>query len=210
MNIVVSRFRKNVDWVYRLNGENNVMIYDKENPQNPYNVPLNKGNEASVFLKYVIDNYDNLSEFTFFTHDDEYAWHHTGSIISKFDEAVESGKLYYNINDKCVLGSIKSNKLYPELLEWYNEYIDKYIPLSSIPSDWTVDYRGSAQFLVHKSRILTLPKDFYQDLFTWILTTDMTNTKSGTFMEWCWHIFWDIYPNNTVGGNQGFPSHPIL
>ena len=57
-NIVVSRYNKNVDFVYKINnGKNiNVLIYDKENPNNPLNIPVNKGNEASVYLKYIIDN----------------------------------------------------------------------------------------------------------------------------------------------------------
>ena len=51
---------------------------------------MNKGNEASVYLKYIIDNYDNLPDFTFFIHDEEYAWHHTGSIIDKYTESIMS------------------------------------------------------------------------------------------------------------------------
>ena len=198
INCVVSRFRRNTDWVYKLENISNFMIYDKENPENPYNVPLNKGNEASVYLKYIIDNYDNLPEFTFFIHDEEYAWHHSGSIIDKYNEAVEAtknGELYYNINDKCVLGSIKTNKLYGEVLDWYNKHIEKYIPIDSLPDkDWTVGYRGSAQFLVHKSVITKLPIKFYFDLYVWILTTDITSNKSGMFLEWTWHVFWSIYP----------------
>lgn len=77
------------------------MIYDKENPENPLNVPVNKGNEASIYLKYIIDYYDTLSEFTFFIHDEEYAWHHSGSIIDKFREAIDKKELlYYNVNDR--------------------------------------------------------------------------------------------------------------
>jgi hypothetical protein len=54
-NIVVSRFNKNVDFVYKINNNINVMIYDKENPSNLFNIPINKGQEASVYLKYIID-----------------------------------------------------------------------------------------------------------------------------------------------------------
>lgn len=61
--------------------------------------------------------------------------------------------------------------------------------------DWTVGYTGCAQFMVHKSLITKLPKIFYQDLYNWIITTDLPNSKSGRFMKWTWHIFWDIYPN---------------
>ena len=71
VNIVVSRYKKNVDFVYKINNNNNinVMIYDKENLNNPLNIPVNKGNEASVYLKYIIDYYDKLTDFTFFIHD---------------------------------------------------------------------------------------------------------------------------------------------
>ena len=196
INCVVSRYKKNTNWVYKLKNINKYYIYDKETPENEYNIPVNKGNEASVYLKYIIDNYDNLSDFTFFTHDDEYAWHHSGSIINCFNEAVMSNKLYYNINKRSILGSIISNPWYNDILIWYNDYIEKYIPLNTLPNkDWTQGHIGAAQFLVHKSLITKLPLEFYKNLYNWIITTDMTNDKSGRFLEWTWHIFWDIYPN---------------
>jgi hypothetical protein len=68
--------------------------------------------------------------------------------------------------------------------------------MNTLPQqDWTQGYRGSAQFLVHKSLITNLPLDFYEKLYNWIITTDMTNDKSSRFLEWTWHIFWEIYPN---------------
>jgi len=198
-NVVVSRYNKNVDFVYKIKGNINVLIYDKENPNNPLNIPINKGNEASVYLKYIIDNYDELTDFTFFIHDDEYAWHHTGSIIDKFNEAIASNKLYYNINDRChwsQKNSIESHT-YNDLLEWYNKYIEKYIPIAKVPnnSDFVYNHLGSAQFLVHKTLIRNLPKEFYSDIYDWIITTNLSNFTSGRYLEWTWHIFWSIYPN---------------
>jgi len=196
INCVVSRYKKNVDWAYKLKNINKLYIYDKETPENEYNIPVNKGNEASVYLKYIVDNYDNLADFTFFTHDEEFAWHHSGSIIDRFDEAVMSNKLYYNINDVAVMGNIRYDRLYKEILIWYNNYIEKYIPRNTLPNQsWTLGYRGSAQFLVHKSIITKLPLEFYENLYNWIITTDMPNEKSGRFLEWTWHLFWGIYPN---------------
>jgi hypothetical protein len=201
INCVISRYNRDVDWVHKFETDNiiNIFIYDKETPENLYNVPVNKGQEATVYLKYIIDNYENLPQFTFFMHDEEYSWHHSGSIVDKYNEAVKemlNGNLYYNINDRCILGSIVTNEWYDEILGWYNKYIEKYIPMNSLPNkDWTLGYRGSAQFLVHKSLILNLPKQFYEDLYNWLITTDLTNYKTSRFMEWTWHIFWVIYPN---------------
>lgn len=201
INIVVSRYNKNVDFAYKINNGNNinVLIYDKENPNNPLNIPVNKGNEASVYLKYIIDNYDNLTDFTFFIHDEEYAWHHTGSIIDKYTESIMSNKLYFNINDRCNWNkrNLIDKYTYNKLLEWYSEYIEKYIPISKVPnnSDFIYGFFGSAQFLVHKDLIKNLPKEFYKKIYDWIITTDLPNSISGRYLEWTWHILWYIYPN---------------
>jgi hypothetical protein len=199
-NIVVSRYNRNVDFVYRINNNKNIniLIYDKENPTNPYNVPVNRGQEASVYLKYIADYYDQLPDYTFFIHDEEYAWHHSGSIIDKYQEAITSNKKYYNINDRCQWNTrnmIDSN-LYKELLQWYNEYIERYIPIERVPNnkDFIYGYVGSAQFLVHKNIIRILPKEFYEKLYNWIITTDISSYKTSRFLEWTWHIFWEIYP----------------
>jgi len=198
INCVVSRYKKNVDWVYKLKNVK-LYIYDKEVPENEYNIPVNKGNEASVYLKYIIDNYDNLSDFTFFIHDEEYAWHHSGSIIDLLDEAVVSNKLYYNINENCinsmndVLICCNKNDWTNDFKNWYNTYIEMYVPFNSL--DLAKIYRNCAQFLVHKSLITKLPLEFYEKLYNWIISTDMANAESGRFLEWTWHIFFDIYPN---------------
>ena len=194
INCVTSRYNRNVEWIYRLKNINKYYVYDKETPENEYNIPVNKGNEASVYLKYIIDNYENLADFTFFTHDEEYAWHHTGSIIDRFDEAVASNEPFYNINDMCNLGSIY-NDWYNDIVSWYKTYIEKYIPMETLPDqDWTIYHRGSAQFLVHKSLITNLPLKFYEDLYDWIINTELENSQSGRYLEWTWHIFWYIYP----------------
>ena len=196
INCVVSRYNKNVDWVYKLDRVDKFFVYDKMKPSNPYNVPVNKGNEASAYLKYIVDHYNDLAEYTFFVHDEEYSWHHSGSIKEQLEEAVASRKLYYNINDKCVLGSILQHPWYNDILNWYDSYVEKYIPITSLPSrDFTENHRGSAQFLVHKSIITSLPLEFYQGLYDWIITTNLDNSKSGRFLEWTWHIFWGIHPN---------------
>ncbi len=199
MNIVVSRYKRDTSWTEKFKEfapDANIMVYDKETPENPYNVPVNKGNEASVYLKYIVDYYDALPEYTFFCHDEEFAWHHSGSIINHFEIALLSGRQYYNVNDKIILGDIRGNDYgYKSILDWYDDFIEEYIPMESLPNpDWTSGYRGSAQFLVHKDIIRCLPKKFYENLYTWITRTTITSAQSGRFLEWTWHLFWYIYP----------------
>ncbi len=206
INVVVSRYNKNTDWTDKLKKFNvNLMIYDKENPNNPYNIPVNKGNEASVYLKYIIDNYDNLTEYTFFCHDEEFSWHHDGSIIDRFEEALQANKLFYNINHYNLEPyhyCVKDKNGYHD---WYNKFIEPYIRFKNLPNkDITWGARGAAQFLLHKSLIQHLPLKFYKDLYDNCIS-DNSNPNVGYFFEWSWHIFWvlspkynlyDYYPNN--------------
>jgi len=198
INIVVSRYKRDTSWLNRIQGDVELFVYDKECPENRLNIPINKGNEASVYLKYIADNYDNLTDYTFFIHDEEYSWHHSGSITDKFKEAI--GKPYYNINDKCLWDMTYMVRRYhpdwlDEFLGWYKEYVEDYVsfPITA-NTDWTYNYRGSAQFMVHRDRIHLLPKIFYRRLYDWILTTNIGSIKSGRFLEWIWHIIWDKNP----------------
>jgi len=219
-DIVVSRWRRNVDWVYSLPfayvevfGEfaepdgpdlkNNVriLIYDKadECPTNPYNVPENKGNEASVYLKYIIDHYDGeegkcgFPDYVFFIHDEEFSWHHPGSLYDRFKEAIVLRQRFFNVND-FLMRSLFGNIYIWEILQWYEKYVEPYIPLDSLPNeDFTIGHKGAAQFMVHKEAILHLPKAFYIDLYDWVMNSGETSFVTGRFLEWTWHIFWDLH-----------------
>jgi hypothetical protein len=203
INIVVSRYKKDTSWTEKFNKyDTNIMIYDKENPNNEYNVPINRGNEASVYLKYIIDNYENLTEYTFFVHDEEYSWHYTGSIIERFLEAfyfaITKKEKFYNINNYCLEPYVTAIDNKKSFHLWYNKFIEPYIPYESIASyDWMLGYKGCAQFLVHKDVILNFPLKFYQDIYNWILYDEEEHVPymSGYYLEWTWHLFWVIYPN---------------
>jgi hypothetical protein len=204
--VVISRHRRNVDFKSKF-CDVEVFVYDKENASNPYNIPFNKGSEASVYLKFIIDHYERLPEYTFFIHDSEYSWHHDGSIVDKYNEAIASNERYVNVNNHSCMMHIDSipKCQYEKLLEWYCEYIEKYIPIEFVPNNhdgFAHGHIGCAQFLVHRDLILNFPKSMYQDIYNWIIEEDVVikeckynqNGIAGNFLEWTWHIFFDIYP----------------
>ena len=196
VTIVISRYEKNTDWIkkFKKYGNLKIIVYDKENDRNIYNIPLNKGNEASVYLKYIIDHYDELLDYTFFVHDEEFSNHHNGSLIDKLIDSIKGNKEYININH-CIMGSIIENDWYSEIMDWYNSFVEKYIPYNKLPNkDWTVGHMGSSQFLVHKKLILNFPKKFYEDIYMWLLVSNYPNSKSSRFLEYTWHLLWQIYP----------------
>jgi len=197
MDIVVSCFTKDVSSFTSRMAERRparVLKYYKEREDEPHNVPVNKGMEASAYLKYILDYYDDLPDRVFFCHDEEYSWHHRGSLVDRMHEATMCSAEFVNVN-KFVLGSIVNNPLYPKIIEWWNRYCKPYVTnMDKYPPDWTYGHLGCAQFLVSSDRIRQYPREFYEGLYEWITTTDLPDSVSGRFMEWTWHVFWGTPP----------------
>lgn len=77
--IVLGRLDKDeekVKWVEsELGNITTKAIYIVDDPKAALHLDKNHGREAMVYLKYIIDNYDNLNDITFFWHSDLKVWH---------------------------------------------------------------------------------------------------------------------------------------
>lgn len=191
--IVVSRYKKNVNWTRQLieNGFR-VIIYDHEKQNNnPYYIKKNKGREASVYLKYIIDYYDHLTPYTIFLQDEEKSWHHQGSIINHVLSQINKSEKFYNFNNRC-LARIKSNKLYPMMEEYFNKYLQSYIGNIEKYGNWTVGYKCCAQFIVNKEYIRKYPFEMYKNMFKYMMNNNKYDEKAkGHMFEWTLHLLFD-------------------
>jgi hypothetical protein len=187
--IVISRYKKDIKWAKSFTDKGYVtLVYDHDESaqSNPYSLNLNKGKEASAYLKYIIDKYDSLPLYSLFIHDKDTSWHHQGSIVKLILDNQGSTKKYYNFNNR-VCSTIK-NGVWKEMKSFYNKFLSKYLGPIEYFGDWTVNHLCCAQFVVHKSKIRQHPKKFYQDLFNWITTTNMDHEITGRLLEWTWRI----------------------
>jgi hypothetical protein len=160
----------------------------------PSGVPPNIGNEGSVYLQYIINNYNNLSDYTFFIHAHRNHWHHKSNI----DDKINSIKLvhnYYNINET------QSDKLYSvyqsgdALGHDYIECIEEFMNYMDFKFDYKNMYcRVSAQFYVKRENIHRHPIDFYIKMYNWIMTTKYS-VRCGYVLEHIWHI---IFTGNII------------
>ena len=194
-DVVVSTFKKNTNWTNKFdNTRYNVIKYTKNihAQPSPTNLTVNKGHEASTYLKHIVENYDSLTEKTVFLHDDEYSWHHSGSIVRLVKTHIGRTD-YFNLNS-FVLGSILRNKHSPIMFEqYYKPYLEPYLGPHEPLGDWTVGKKGCAQYIVHKKHILNKPKVMYEDLLEWILTSRYGESVQcrnieAKFMEWTWDV----------------------
>jgi len=187
--IVVSRFNEKADFLKKINFKK--IIYDKENPLNKYNVEKNKGNEASAYLKYIIEHYDHLSEYTIFLHCHEFSWHHHGSIIDIIHNNKNIHHEFTNLNN-YVLGDMENlDDSMNDIGIYFREYIRPSVGPYSLYPNFTKGVLGCAQFIVHKNNILNHSKLFYQKIYDWLMETPISNYWNGRFLEWTWDLFWN-------------------
>lgn len=200
--IVISHFNEDLGWIENINSNyTDIRIYTKDLNFQLHSSRItaldfineNKGNEASCYLKYIIDNYHNLPDYSIFLHAHEFSPHHIGSINNILNELVGMNSYYFNFNN-YKLGNILTHHLIDHIEKWYSEYLEYELGPASDYGDWTSNHQGCAQFLVHKSLILSRPKEFYQKLYDWLITTELENAWSGRFLEWTWHLIWRQVP----------------
>jgi hypothetical protein len=187
--IIVCRFNEPDDFLKKFNF--NVIVYEKNKPDSTYIVEKNKGNEASAYLKYIVDYYDSLTPYTIFLHCHEYSWHHDGSIVDIVDKNINKQHTLTNLNN-YVLGNIGN------LMDSTNDFaiffaqcISPAVGSYMMYPNFTSGVLGCAQFIVHKDIIHVHSKEFYVSLYKWLMDTPIDNYFNGRFLEWTWDLFWN-------------------
>ena len=184
-NIIISHYNENLDWTknliypYTVISRNNIA---KE-------VAPNKGNEASVYLEYIINNYQNLPDICIFIHGHRNAWHHKENIDEKIN-CMDFSHNYYNINElnlDYLKNHTKSLNALKSFIHIFNNILNKEIIVENIK------YRASAQFYVKRKNILNNSKEQYIKLYNFLMTTNIHSYWSGRFFEYLWHF---IFTNN--------------
>jgi hypothetical protein len=79
IHVVIAHYNEDLSWTKFLKYSYTVISKRGYSPE----TPPNKGNEASSYLQYIIENYDNLSEYTIFVHGHRNDWHHKMNIDEK-------------------------------------------------------------------------------------------------------------------------------
>lgn len=169
----------------------------------------NIANEATSYLWFILNNWDNLPENMIFIHDHNESWHQDGQFTDNINTYIKdfenSGSKYYNFN-KCGDGS----RLYSseKMDEFHNRFWKECMQetFGDIEDSQSTCNKCCAQFIVNKQNVKNKPKEFYQNLYDWMI--DNTNDKNNNFhnpkhlddrtnsvsmgqtLEWTWsHIF---------------------
>lgn len=168
--VVICHFKEDLSWIKDL--KHQYIIYNK-NPQNngKYNFDLpNIGFDAIVYLKFIIDNYDNLPDYVCFSQDNPF--YHCPRFLDRVNnfngekEFHPLGITYYRDVDHVV----KKTK----------EYADSV----GIVCEDPIKFINSAQCIVSKRLIKLKSKEFYQKIKDSIPNQVISETNY--FIEYLW------------------------
>jgi len=172
ITVVVAKYKENTEWVSKVPHKS--IIYSKIEGEPNY-IPICRDSEASTYLTYIIDHYDKLTTWTLFLHGHETHWHHPTSVLRTCEINPDNTKLkFFSVNHNrngVIATSTRIGNLIPHEIpmDAYQEvYVDIFgqdeynaIVNAHFKKEGKIVSQGvthSAQFFVHKERILQRPK----------------------------------------------------
>ena len=169
--IVTAHYKENLEWLKRSNMK--VVVCDKPGadpmpfpPDPKCSLDQNRGREASVFLKYIIENYDNLPKYVAFIHGHEEAWHQSGDLLESIRRAKKEGRPYISLNNRIDLRCDDAPKdvdidpthsvedRHAAFILVMKKWDEIFGPILNIPRPRYFRFQCCAQFIVSRDAIL--------------------------------------------------------
>ena len=169
--VVICHFKENIEWVSEL--RHPYVIYNK-NPENygKHDFDLeNYGFDTIVYLKYIIDNYDDLPDYVCFSQDNPF--YHCPNFLDKVNN-FKGDKSFHPLG-------ITYYRDVENILEATKRYADTV----GINYHEPIKFINSAQCIVSKELIRKRPKEIYEKIKN-TLNTKQIITEVNYFIEYLW------------------------
>lgn len=208
MILVVSHYKEDIDWLNNLQGLD-ACVVSKTNKLASLYTPINKGQEASAYLEFIIKNYDRIAkeDYIIFSHDHRNSWHQSHDMDYVFNhlhikKLKEDNIKYLNICNNNFINITKTQVISTGNISYVSNNTSPFIILNriwiplfqnhlgNIPD--ALEFSPGAQFIVSSDAILQHDIEFYKRLLNWIYyESDWLNTEyrnvSGRVLEWMFH-----------------------
>ncbi|GAM86233.1 hypothetical protein ANO11243_042450 [Dothideomycetidae sp. 11243] len=207
--VLASVKRTNTSWLDTALPSFHHKVYVVDDESAALTVPLNKGNEAMVYLTHIINNYDNLAAVTVFVHADRYQWHNddpdydNARILGRLNTAGVQEQGYVNLRCAWQFGcdtdllplrsrdeyqtALKADANYrPGFEQVYASAFEALMPGRTVPH--FVQVACCAQFAASRDAILSHSKEDYIRYQKWIMDSEYDNGITGRVFEFLWHM----------------------
>ena len=171
--------------------------------------PRNKGREATPYLSYIVENYNNLPDIIVFLHAHEKgypeAWHNDNADYDnvnalrmlRLERVEEQG--YVNLRCQPIPGCPDEIQPFRDPPEGHR--VSEHV----FPAAWqymfgeievprVVGIACCSQFAVSRKQVLARPRNDYLRYLQWVTETELEDAVSGRVMEYLWHIIFGQEP----------------
>jgi hypothetical protein len=219
--VIVNHYDHDISWTEKL--ELPFVVYHKDKPEEePFNA-VNKGKSETNLLKFIFQFYDDLPKNIINVHQYEEKWYHEGSLVDILNDPMLKYKYelsqtpgYYSLNNYPLCDAPKKVKKMVKS-GWWSNTMEKYFGDMEGYGNFTLGKQGGAQFIVGRDRIHSLPKEFYENMYYWIIEnvsdeitvgidpetlcrlaqeTDFdlkSNYYMSRYLEWTWELIFATY-----------------
>ncbi|KAJ3149644.1 hypothetical protein HDU89_003697 [Geranomyces variabilis] len=182
--VVVAQHGEDSEWLPAVR-TSPVIVYEKlgTNRSAEHVVP-NYGNEASTFIKFILDNYDCLPNETVFVHGHWTSWHNPepmDEILNKMSwDRAEFFKMPTAIRGGTEVARIPPDRSVEESVPvelhifWNRWFKQKYGPVPE-----KVEAQCCAQ---------------YKEIYDWLVSEEIESYWSGRALEYSWHVMFGENP----------------
>jgi hypothetical protein len=191
LTIVTSHWKEDLTWL--LKSKFPVVLIDKEgadpSPFVPQHVIPNVGKECTAYLKYIIENYDNLPDYVAFIHGHETSHHqaHDRPLLEVIEGANVEKYGFVPINNAHFPDSFYDDFGKVRMFTFFDRLcmpLKGERPFEGGP--WI--YEIGAQFVVSRERILANPKMLYEGWYHIFMNNLDFSDEFTLILEKCWHV----------------------
>lgn len=178
--LIVAKYKENVDWIYNLKNEFEIVVYNKDNDLSVDNLSFenreyvtngvkwidlpNIGREAQTYLFHIIENYDKIYDLEFFTQGNPFD--HNPDFLNKI-RSVEGSLYYDNLCNERVIQKksdfIESEKDKIHFYYGNQNTLHKEMFKKEVPSLYEIGIRG--MFVSSKKAIQDNDIEIYENCY---------------------------------------------
>lgn len=188
VHVVAAHYNEEVEWIKNLRYPCDVVSVAGV----PENTPPNKGREAASYLRWIISNYEKLSDYVVFVHAHRESPHCSGKIDDRIN-ALLFAQDYCNINTQPAIKLVEQCPECFSILRRATPVLSGLLRMPIEPAQ--IFCRCCAQFYVSKQALHRYSLNDYRAMYAWLCGTDMPSRESAIAFEYVWHI---IFTGNHV------------
>lgn len=200
--LVVAHHNESLHWIADVDKSKfkDVIVVSKTWREADIYQHVNKGFEASAYLLYIYEHYEELSNWTVFVHGHETSIHHLGR-TQDLVNGIHFRWMYKNINHDHLTNDfvVDARMDWPgagpghrrDMKNGFNRtwlpHLDIFMPYVMQPKPRNFVTRRCAQFYVHKGLIMRHSRDLYK---AWYMALMNETHRDGKHMAIAWEWAW--------------------